>query len=296
MKNIYILSLFLALFVLNTSCDDDGGTSAIPTTNGALPDFAVVDGSPAFIDLTGLDNLNLQFTAGVGVGTPTSFDLKAFYATVDGDLYGPVTLDAGVTTFPKEYSLTSTDIVSAFSELTSTDDIALGDMFKLFTSYTFADGTKLEVLNSKAEPNYYAADFNQISDFKISLDYIVSCPSDLGGDYSVISNGTSTDGAPANNPLVDFAYNVTLTDNGGGNYTISDGVAGVYQDWYCAPYGYCFETAGSMTDICGDLSGSWTESFGCEITLTGSVNADGTLSISWENCFGDSATAVYTPQ
>lgn len=296
MKNIHILSLILALFVLNTSCDDDGGTSVIETTNGALPDFKLVAGSPAFIDLTGLDNLNLQFTVGVGVGTPISFDLKAFYVTVDGDLYGPVTLDSGITTFPKEYSLTNTDIIGAFSELTSPDDIALGDMLKLYTSYTFADGTILEVLNGKAEPNYYAADFNQITDFKISLDYIVSCPSDIGGNYSVISNGSSTDGAPVNNPLVDFAYDVVITDNGGGNYTISDGVAGVYQDWYCGPYGYCFETEGTMTDICGNLSGSWTESFGCEINLTGTVNPDGTLSIEWENCFGDTASAVYTPQ
>ncbi|MCK0144655.1 hypothetical protein MWU78_03225 [Arenibacter sp. F26102] len=296
MKKTYILSLFLALFALNTSCDDDGGTSAIPTTNGALPDFAVVAGSPAFIDLTGLNDLNLNFTVGVGVGTPASFDLKAFYLTVDGDLYGPVTLDSGVTEFPKEYTLTGTELIGSFSELTSADDIQVGDMLKLYTSYTFKDGSVLEVLNSKAEPNYYAADFNQITEFKISLDYIVSCPSDLGGNYSVVSSGTSTDGAPVNNPLVDFAYDVVVTDNGGGNYSISDGVAGVYQDWYCEPYGYCFETAGTMTDVCGDLTGTWTESFSCEINLTGTVNPDGTLSIQWENCFGDSATAVYTPQ
>ncbi|PIF00764.1 MAG: hypothetical protein CR994_03665 [Maribacter sp.] len=296
MKNTFILSLFLVLFALNTSCDDDGGSSVIPTKNGALPDFKVVEGSPAFIDLVALDELTLNFTVGVGVGTPTSFDLKAFYITVDGDLYGPATFDTGVTSFPKEYSISGPEIISSFSELTSTADVQVGDKLKLFTSYTLKDGSQIEVLNSKAEPNYYAADFNQISDFKISLDYIVSCASNLGGNYRVVSSGTSTDGGPVNNPLVDFAYDVVLTDEGGGTYSISDGVAGVYQDWYCAPYGYCFETAGTMTDICGNLSGTWSEAFGCEINLTGTVNADGTLTIHWENCFGDSADAVYTPQ
>ena len=279
MKNIYILGLFLALFVLNTSCDDDGGTSAINTTNGALPDFKLTAGSPSFIDLTGLDNLNLQFTVGVGVGEPTSFDLKAFYQTVDGDLYGPIILDAGVTTFPKEYSITGTDIVAAFSELSSADDIQVGDVLKFYTSYTFKDGSKLEVLNSKGEPNYYAPDFNAYPNFTVKLEFVVSCPSDLAGTYTVLSSGSSTDSGtpPGTNPIVDYPYTVVVTDNGGGNYTISDGFAGLYILWY-------------------ESSGSWVEPFGTDVTLTGMVNPDGTLSISWINGYDDTADAVYTPQ
>jgi len=297
MKNIYILSLFLAVFALNTSCDDDGGTSAVPTTNGALPDFAVVAGSSAFIDLTGLDDLKLQFTVGVGVGEPTSFDLKAFYLTVDGYLYGPIVLDAGVTTFPKEYSITGTDLVGAFSELSSADDIQVGDVLKLFTSYTFKDGSQIDILNSKAEPNYLASDFNTYSDFTVKLEYVVSCPSDLAGTYTVLSSGSSTDSGPTpdENPIVDYPYTVVLTDNGGGNYTVSDGFAGLYILWYDI-YGISGETPGNFTDICGELSGTWGEPFGTDVTVTGTVNPDGTLSITWINGYDDTADAVYTPQ
>ena len=83
----------------------------------------------------------------------------------------------------------------------------------------------------------------------------------------------------------------------GVDVNFSNGVAGVYQDWYCVPYGYCFETEGNFTDVCNNLSGSWTEAFGCPVELIGMVNADRTLTISWSNCFGDTIEqAIYTPQ
>ncbi|WP_242117876.1 hypothetical protein [Aestuariivivens sediminicola] len=128
----------------------------------------------------------------------------------------------------------------------------------------------------------------------ITLTIIRDCPSDLAGTYSVVSNGTSTDGAPANNPLVNFAYEVVITQTGPISYSISDGVAGVYIDWYCAPYGYCFETPGTFSEICGVLTGSWVEAFGAQVRLSGVNNFDGTLTISWDNDFGDTATATYT--
>lgn len=117
----------------------------------------------------------------------------------------------------------------------------------------------------------------------------------VGGLYEAISAGTSTDGAPVNNPIADFAYDVTITDNGDGTYEVSDVFAGVYEDWYCAPYSYCFETPVTWTrDPCEDLSSSWVDGFNCPGSLTGTVNADGTLSVSWSNCFGDAGTAEYT--
>lgn len=130
----------------------------------------------------------------------------------------------------------------------------------------------------------------------ITVNIVRDCPSDLAGTYTVVSNGTSTDGAPVNNPLVDFSYEVTVTQTGATTYSISDGVAGVYQDWYCAPYGYCFETEGNFTDTCGELTGEWVEAFGSTITLTGNDNFDGTFTVTWVNGFGDTATAVYTKQ
>jgi len=297
MKNIYKLSLFLALFALNTSCDDDGGTSAIATTNGAMPNYQVKAGSPAFIDVFNVDDLSLQFSVGVGVGEPTSFDLKAIYLGASGDIYGPVTLDENATTFPKEYSYTSSDIYSAFTELSGPDDFEVGDVLKIFPSFKFADGSTLDILNNKGQENYYASDFNQYSDLNLRLEYPVACSSNLGGTYTVLSSGLSTDPGPSAdvNPIVDYPYTVVLTDNGGGNYTVSDGFAGLYILWYDI-YGITGETPGNFTDICGELSGTWGEPFGTDVIVTGTVNPDGTLSISWENGYGDNADAVYTPQ
>lgn len=113
------------------------------------------------------------------------------------------------------------------------------------------------------------------------------------GTYNVVTNGENTDGQPA---AVDLAYEVTITaeDN---VYTISDGVAGTYIFWYGEPYGYTFETPGTfIIDNCGEIAGSWVSAFSDTITITGTIEDDGTLNISWSNTFGDEAEAVYTLQ
>lgn len=298
MKNTYnLLKLLLVIFIFNTSCENDGGDSVISYTNAAMSDFTVVEGSDAFIDLTSFNTLELKFIVDAAQGNPVSTDVKAFYQTIDGNLFGPVTIESGITMLPKEVALGGDTILNLFSELTSVNDVQVGDNLKIFTSFTFEDGTVIDLLDENALPNYFAPNFNAFTIINVKLDYVVSCPSSIEGTYDVLSSGFSTDGAPVNNPIENYAYTVTLTNNGGGNYTISDGVAGIYQDWYCAPYGYCFETAGAFTDVCGTLGGSWTESFGCQIDLTGVVNLDGTLTIQWINCFGDEITeAIYTPR
>ncbi len=130
---------------------------------------------------------------------------------------------------------------------------------------------------------------------EVEADFI-TCSPDLSGTYNVLSSGTSTDANAVNNPLVDLAYTVTLTSNGDGTYNMSDGMAGVYIEWYSG-YGYTIETPGNFTDSCGDLSGSWDSYFsGDTVDLTGKVNPDGTLNISWSNAFGDQVTAIYTKQ
>jgi hypothetical protein len=293
MKNLNIIAALSFLLVFFTSCENDGGTSVVPLKEGALSNFSLVEGSDDFIDLNTFNSLSLQFSLDVGEGNPDAMDLKAFWTTVEGDLYGPIIIDTDITNFPSQFTLTGSDIIAAFPELSSSSDVNVGDKLTLFTSVEMPDGRKLSLLNNEAEPNYYAADFNQYPNLKIIQEYPVSCASDLAGTYNVVSNGTSTEpGIPA---AVDLPYTVTLTANGGGNYTISDGVAGVYIYWYSG-FGYTFETNGNFTDVCGSLSGSWSEAFGCQVDLTGNVNEDGTLSIHWENCFGDVVDAVYTPQ
>ena len=270
MKNIYILSLFLALFVLNTSCDDDGGTSAINTTNGALPDFKMVAGSPDFIDLTGITNLNLQFTVGVGVGEPTSFDLN-----------------------PKEYSITGTQIIGAFSELNSAADIQVGDVLKFFTSYTFEDGSKLEVLNSKGEPNYYAADFNAYPNFTVKLDYVVSCLSDLGGTHTYVTTNLQAANSPTACPTGEVTGSVTWTDQGGGNYLTSDLGFGQYES-SCWNDGPATSGGATFSEVCGEIISGGLDQYGLEYIWVITDVTGPELTMTWTNDYGDSGTVVIT--
>lgn len=129
---------------------------------------------------------------------------------------------------------------------------------------------------------------------ELTINIIFFCSTDLEGTYTVVSNGTSTDGAPANNPLVNLASQVQIVKTGELSYAMSDAFAGVYQDWYCAPYGYCFDTPGAFSDTCGVLSGTFSDYFGSTVVLTGTNNFDGTLTISWSNGYGDTATSTYT--
>ncbi|MFH4964556.1 hypothetical protein V8G69_06075 [Gaetbulibacter sp. M235] len=222
MKNIKIITFILAIFMLNTSCENDGGTSVIPLDNGALPDFNLVAGSDDFIKIGGFNNLSLKFTVGIGEGEPTSFDLKAFWLTAAGDLYGPGTFDTNVTSFPKEYAITSTDIFNAFSELNSVADVSVGDRIMFFTSFKLADGTVLDVLNSNGEPNYYAADFSQITDYTIKFEYFVICPPQPG-NYRVVMHDSFGDGWQTDDP------------NGGSGIIVT--VDGVDQEvGMCSPY------------------------------------------------------------
>jgi len=127
----------------------------------------------------------------------------------------------------------------------------------------------------------------------VSLNVLRDCPSDLAGTYSVLTSGQSTDPA-APDPVVDLPYTVTITKTGANTYTVSDIFAGIYIDWYCEAYDYCAETEGSFTDVCGTLSADFTEPFGESASLSGTVNDDNTLTISFQNAFGDMATSVYT--
>jgi len=297
MKNFKFITLALTFTICFLSCEDNGGTSNIPLNDGAVPNLTKSTTSDAFFNLIRLnngENVSIDFNAEVAQGNPASTDIVGSYKTAGGVVYNAILFSD--VTLPQDFSLSISDIVTAFSEINVASEIEVGDVLTLTTRFTMNDGTILNILNEDGTSSV-SSNIQTTVLFDSIISYPVSCPSDLGGTYNVVSSGFSTDGAPINNPLVNFPYTVTVTDVGGGSYTISDGVAGVYQDWYCAPYGYCFETEGNFTDVCNSLSGSWTEAFGCPVELIGTVNADGTLTISWSNCFGDTIEeAIYTPQ
>lgn len=155
----------------------------------------------------------------------------------------------------------------------------------LSTEYACANNYLIMAKVSKSGENYTIEEIGENS----------AAPS-IAGTYDVVTNGESTDSGPTNNPLVDFASTVVVTDNGNGTYTFSDGWAGVYVEWYTM-YGYTFLEEQTITlTPCLDLTGAWTDAFGGSNALSGTVNTDGTLSIRVANNFGDVVDQVYTIQ
>lgn len=124
----------------------------------------------------------------------------------------------------------------------------------------------------------------------------VTCESSLGGTYTSTTTGTSTD--PCCPDATTVTGEVTLTDEGGGVYTLSDWSAGLYLEWY-GVYGITASTdmSGRITDVCNTLSGSFGEPFGTTTDVTGSVDPDtGVITYSWSNGYDDTATVTLTPK
>jgi len=146
---------------------------------------------------------------------------------------------------------------------------------------------------------------------EVSLSLIGICPPDLfdyttlAGTYTVTSSGESTDGCPANNPIVDLEYGpVTLTLDSETdteiNFTVSEAFGGLYIGWYDDCYGYGFETAQTMVvnketgAIAIDASSAFT---GDDFSITGSVDpCNGNFVYSWTNVFGDTGTNSFVKQ
>lgn len=254
-----LIYLFIATAFL-VSCNDDEMAEAF-SDSGWL-DFSTTS--------TTTDGMSGEFELPVNVNLGTNLEGQIVQYSVE--------LVSG--------NVTTSGILGTFSATIPTGDKT--GILPIKTSTT--DGRYellVTLLSSSGMYDIGLSDGSKITEHTINV-----CPSSLAGTYDVVSNGDNTDGQPA---AVNLPYTVTVTDNGGGNYSISDGVAGVYIYWYSI-YGYTFETVGNFTDNCGNLSGSWMDAFGGTITLTGTDNENGTLTINWENSFGDYCDATYTLQ
>ncbi len=292
MKNLKFILLTMLLSVFIVSCEDDGGTSFIEVNGGAVPNMTKSTSTDAFFNLIRLNNgedVSVNFSAEIAQGNPASTDIVGIYRAASGSVYN-ATLFSDVT-LPQEFSLSISEIVAAFSEISTGDDIVVGDALTLSARFTMNDGSVLNIVNDDGTSGT-GANIQTTVLFTTIITYPVSCPSDLGGNYSVISNGDNTDGQP---PAVNVAYDVTITDLGGGSYEISDFSGGVYLFWYSI-YGLSWEQAGVFTDICGAISGTFGDAWSNAVPATGTVNSDGSLTIHWDNPWGDYGDSVFTPQ
>ena len=258
MKSIMKISIIFCLALLFVSCDrQEESISWADGENIALPVVESINLS--FFNLTDLENAFTEFTLDVN-GNADQIEVLVNF---NGGDYSTLSV---VTEFPTTLNITIGQIESILE--INRDDLVPGDSF----NFTFLTTVGASIYESGTIVNVKGA-----------------CPSEIPeGTYLATSGGTSTDGCPPNNPLSDLEYEITLSSSGGGNYTISDFAAGVYQDWYGDCYGYTFETEGPIVDVCNTLTMSLTDRFGSAVVGSGSYNpSTGQITMNWENGFGD---------
>lgn len=200
MKNIKKILTFLFLAAFTVSCDTDGGESKIDLRIGAVQDITQNQELSTilnFLDLQqGLDS-NFGFTVNAAQGDVTSADIVALYRKANGDLYGPVTLETGITEFPAEFSYSTTDIVNAFSELNSLEDFELADELIITTKLYLGDGTEINMWDE--DGRLYGSDVHTSTVYNVAAYYPVGCPLEgsFVGDYQITFIGTGAFGAMA---------------------------------------------------------------------------------------------------
>lgn len=294
MKNFQyvILQIIITLFLF--SCDDNGGNSVLTLEDGIVPNMQKDPSTDAFLDLIKLnngENISVKFSADIAQGEAVSTDIIATYSALStGDVYNTILFED--VTLPNDFTISISDIVTAFTELTSSDDIELGDVLSITTSFVRKDGSVLNLLNADGSDNFSTVVKNSKL-FTTVINYPVSCPSDIGGTYLVSSTGIGCCGV---SPITNYQYTVTVTDNGGGSYSLSDFSGGVYDGLFCGPFGICGDAStGDITDVCGALSGSSADCCGDTIVFSGIVNGDSTWSVQVTSGFME-ATSTWTKQ
>jgi hypothetical protein len=242
MRTIKILLFTIAIGVLSFSCDKDGGSSTLELENGAVPNFIKDASSDQIFDLTKVLNgtpLNLSFNASVAQGSVVSSDIIATYATLAGPVYKS-TLFTNVA-LPSDFSLTTNDVIAAFTEINSTDDFQLGDVLTISTRFTMSDGRVLSLINDDGTDNT-GTTLSNSKLVTIKISYPVSCPTMLEGNYTstVISSNIPIAGNFRS------PQPVTITQPAAGTYNLSDGTADIF--------GPDFPIALEFTDVCGTIT------------------------------------------
>jgi hypothetical protein len=126
--------LLVGIIILN-GCETD--------TNGPMPDtFEEAGVAYMILDETssGLVNLNdleaFNFAGSIDVLYDPTFDKLTLMVAYNGDYANPAVLVDNITTVPYDFSVGMNDLVSALSQLNSTDDIEISDYFTFYVNVT----------------------------------------------------------------------------------------------------------------------------------------------------------------
>lgn len=193
------------------SCENDGGTSVIDTTEGAAPDIRKIAGTDQGLNLLALKNgqnidLGLTFDNPKGFGEFTSLDIIGFY-TKNGKIERAV-LKTNITQFPATVHFNQNDLYAAFTAINSANDVGLLDKLIITAEIKQQDGTVLKMFSDTGD-RLFGADIDNSLIFKVYQTYVVSCPLEdaslFNGDYKVVTD-TWQDYAPGD--IVPVVYNV----------------------------------------------------------------------------------------
>ncbi|MFY0482059.1 hypothetical protein ACI6PS_05585 [Flavobacterium sp. PLA-1-15] len=288
MKKIKLIFTLVAISTFLLCCQDDGGDSNQNLQTGAVPNVTKVENTDSFINLIAInegENINIGFTIDLAQGDVSSMDVVLFY--YKGEEAYKAVLETNVTTFPKEYSLTQTDLIAAFAELNAPEDFEIGDQMIVSTELTLKNGTVIKMLNDDGSTNY-GIDVANSPLFSVVQSYNVSCPSDLAGTYQFsTSNIGEPDGGAVAGPVTGT---VTLTAKGGGVYDISDGSFGGWE----ALYGPGDSEGVTLIDICNQIKFGGADNFGDTYTMTNLVVTGNQISFHWENTYGEFGDTTLT--
>lgn len=291
MKKIKLIFASLFALVVVLSCNDDGGDSKLNLQTGAVPDIRKVEGSSAIINLQEIqegNEISISFSTKIAQGNVSSINIIAFY--FKGEDFEKVTLAENVTTFPLTITLSKQDLIDKFSLLNADEDFILGDRLRVSADIVLADGTAVKLLNDDGSQNF-GPDISNASLYNVSTTYIVSCPSDLGGEFAfTTTNVGEPGGGTVAGPLTGT---VTFTDNGGGNYSVSDASFGGWLGLY-GPGANDTAQGVALIDICGNLSFDGLDQFD-ETFFIEDVVVDGSnLSFHWSNDYGEYGDTTLT--
>ncbi len=277
MKNIYSYLMIALLFSLTlSSCYEEEKYA----DNLSLGATLVVSGDEAFI-LGETEQIDLEVSLEENSSAPVqAIILEKQLVTSEGNS------DVVTQTFDPgadgtiELSFTTSELfadVPVNGIILDAEDLNPGDRWEFDFKVQMADGRVLSPGRGDG-----------------SLNVSFTCKSDLAGTYSTVTDGGTGDGSGGTaSSFSDLAYEVTITEVSAGRYRLSDITGGLY----AVGYGDS-DNPVEFTDICNQISVNSQPDVvygGDEFNGTGTVNEDGTITITWSNNWGDNGTTVFTP-